>query len=293
MREFMIVGTGRGLLRAFLVCLTLALSLVASAEDEQKAHYYDYGGASAAAVVAYRQGWVEILEYGRWTEAERLYRKAVKLDPGFFIAKSVLARISRDATERDALYRSVQENLHSVDASGRLILDVYQKTLELFAAREAKTPLAEGFREQMVAQAVTNYRRFLDRYPGEWSVVIEYLEWVHAAHGSGAALLEIEALRKNPAMAEITLSYFPASFYAELGDEAKALQSFKAFSAALPRGDLPQRHYALAYLNFYKGDYLAAKLEVDRSLVLDPKHLLAERLLAQVNVQLQSTQPKQ
>jgi tetratricopeptide (TPR) repeat protein len=255
--------------------LTLALLVapLCGASERENGHYA-YGGASSEALEVYRRGWVEILEYGRWAEAERLYRQALALDPAFTIAKSVLARITADVEERQALYREVESELDRVDADGLLILEVYQRTLELFAFRERGEPVPAGFRDAMARQAVSSYARFIAKYPAEWSVVIEFIEWVHALKGPEAALSEVARIGAG----EQGFSYFPAYFEAELGrfDRARALA--EEFAAGFGDPLVPQPHYLNAYISYELGQFEVANQHVARALELAPRHLIAQRL---------------
>ncbi|WP_439108132.1 tetratricopeptide repeat protein [Congregibacter sp.] len=239
---------------------------------------YNYGQASDEALTLYRQGWAEILEKGRWAEAERLYREVLAVDPGFVIAKSILGRITEDAQERKALTADVNRNLSAVDKPGRLILDPYTMTLTLISARETGESLAEDFRDELTGLAISNYRRFLDRYPDEWAVRIEYIEWIHAKHGPQRALDEIQKMRKEEGPHVSRLSYFPAYFHAELGEYERAKKVAREFVNQLPPGEWPQEHYIEAFIAFERGDYALADTAVERALQLAPRHLIAQRL---------------
>ena len=114
---------------------------------------YDFGASSETALQHYRRGWIEILENGRWAEAERQYRLAVADDPDFLIAKSVLGRITSSKGERAQLYRDVESHSDLGDDAGQLLLRTYQRTLELFELRESGNPIPEGYREDMAAIA--------------------------------------------------------------------------------------------------------------------------------------------
>lgn len=257
----------------------------ASATDvpiSASAQRYDFGGAKEEALAAYRRGWVAILRDGRWAEAERRYREALTLDPDFIIARSVLARITTDAKERDALYQQVESEREAVDSAGRLLLRTYQKTLQRFARRETgSTPGAEENRA-MADRAVRDYGAFLARYPGEWSVLIEYIEWIHALDGPEAALAAIARLQgaRGPA---IDFSYFSAWFHAELGQLETARRQASAFRQRINDPGAPQPHFLDAYLHFEAGNLEAATASVERALALDPRHLLAARLQSRID----------
>ena len=270
----------RGPRRLSLRILALLLPAVFAAgglSADEASRRYGFGGADTDALALYRQGWIEILEYGRWTEAERLYRETVAADPDFIVAKSVLARITSDTAERNRLFEEVRSRLDEVDDDGRLLLVTYQKTLELFAARETGDTAAPEARAAMARRAVNDYGRFLEKYPDEWSVMIEYVEWIHALEGPAAALAEIERLREARGSAT-SFGYFPAWFHAELGQHDTARRLASAFTRRIDDASSPQPHYLNAYLAFSAGDLDAARLAIARALALDPGHLLARRL---------------
>jgi tetratricopeptide (TPR) repeat protein len=281
-------STPRSLVLVTILMVALAGRVIAASaeppsgiERHAAIGLYDFGGASEEALSLYRQGWREILLYGRWTEAERLYREAVATDPDFLIAKSVLARITLDAEERQALYREVKDRRASVDDDGQLLLNTYQTTLELFAQREAGEVIDPSFRKAMARRAVNEYEAFLEKYPREWSVTIEYVEWVHNLQGPVSALQTIERIQRS-IEDEVSFSYFPAYFEAELGNHARAAALADRFAARIDDRSSPQPHYLRAYLAYERGDLEAAQASIARALALDPRHLIAERLQRQL-----------
>ncbi len=274
----------RSLLLTGAALLLSAASLLAAPPEgwEQTAEgLYDFGGASVEALTLYRQGWVEILRYGRWSEAERLYREAVAADPDFLIAQSVLARITTDSAERDRLYEAVERRRQSVDDQGQLLLHTYQRTLELFALREAGQSISPDERRAMARRAVDDYGRFLANSPREWSVVIEYMEWVHALEGPEAALAVVEKLH-GESDAPLYFSYFPAWFEAELGNHERAAALAGEFDARLNDPDAPQPYFLRAFLAQQRGETQIARQQIETALTLDPRHLLASRLQAEL-----------
>jgi hypothetical protein len=269
-----------------LITVVFALGAGSASSGAADSGFYGYGDECEPALAFYRQGWVEILEHGRWTEAERLYREAVAVAPDCVIAKSVLARITTDAVERKALIADIQSNIDSVDVPGRLILDPYLKTLMLISARDEGVSLGDDFRSDLVKMAINNYWTFLDQYPDEWAVRIEYLEWVHARQGAEQALVSIRRMTQNTARDNFRLSYFPAYFYAQLGDYEKALELAREFVRQLGPGNWPQEHYIAAFIAYQRGDYSAADESIRQTLLLDPRHLIAKRLSKKIDAAL-------
>ncbi|EAQ98698.2 tetratricopeptide repeat protein [Congregibacter litoralis] len=271
-----------GSLRSLRVLALSALIMSSVSPAAANTSLYSYGGVNDEALALYRQGWSEILERGRWAEAERLYRAALVLAPDFVIAKSVLARMTDDAAEREALVHEINRSRGRVDVRGQLILDPYAMTLTLITARESGATLRAGFREDLTNLAIANYQKFIEHYPDEWAVRIEYLEWIHAKQGPGEALRAIEAMKAaNPAHGA-RLSYFPASFYAEIGDFAKATEEAERFIRQLGPGDWPQAHYIGAFIAHLQGDYRLASESINDALRLDPQHIIAQRLKVEI-----------
>lgn len=268
-------------LPSIFIVLCLFLPMAISAQESRDA-LYGFGGAAPEAVAAYRQGWLEILEYGRWEEAERQYRLALSISPDFVIAQSVLARLSTDASERRELEVAINTVKSGVDADGRLLLDPYLSTLEFISMRERGVSIPAEQRKELAMMAASNYRAFLDKYPGEWSVRIEYIEWIHALYGPARALEIIETMSEDENIADRGFSYFPAHFHAELGllEEAQALA--RIFEDRLPQTELPQAYFLGAFLAFQKSEFDTALTKVNKALDLDPLHQLADRLKVKI-----------
>lgn len=273
-------GSSTRVLAALLVLMTLG---TAARADTTTLPESAFPGVSAQALRAYRQGWVEILEYGRWTEAERLYRRAIALDPQFTLGKSVLARITADSAERDRLYAEVEAQLPKTNADIKLLLHTYQRTLELFAAREDGVALPASDRRQMAQRAVDDYAAFLEKYPHEWSVMIEYVEWVHALQGPAVAIATVEGLMQSSDDDSLSFSYFPAELYAELGDFDRARELASVFTQRQSGSDFPQPHFIKALIYFHEGSMESAKIAVEAALDRDPKHILAQRLRSKIH----------
>ncbi|WOJ96876.1 hypothetical protein R0137_16760 [Congregibacter brevis] len=263
--------------------LSMAADLPQTKGSDSYNDNYNYSGARPRAVELYRQGWAEILERGRWGEAERLYREALREDSGFLIAKSVLARMTADPQERNSLEADIKRGKDQVDSSGRLILDPYVMTLRLISARETGASLPADFRSDLTDLAISNYRSFLERYPGEWAVRIEYIEWIHAKHGPSAALQAISEMQSQDPSFTSRLSYFPAYFHAELGDYERATTEAREFVSKLGPGDWPQRHYIEAFIAYEQGDYPRAAKAIAETLNLDSQHIIAQRLNAKIS----------
>ena len=267
------------MLLTIMSAFSLGTVFPASADDA----FYSYGEACREALPSYRRGWAEILQRGRWTEAERLYRDAVAKAPNCVIAKSVLARITIDAVERRQLMAEIQATKSNIDSEGALILEPYVRTLRLISARETGVSLPDDFSRDLRRLAASNYRLFLDSYPEEWAVRIEYIEWIHAEHGPGKALEKIGEMAQENLTDSFRMSYFPASFHAELGHFEQATELAQKFVKQLGPGDWPQAYYIKAFIAYESGDYIVAQQSIRRALQLDPRHLIADRLSKKIN----------
>ena len=164
-----------------------------------------------------------------------------------------------------------------------LLLTTYQATLELFARREAGESIPASLREEMAKRAVRDYGAFLRAHPDEWSVRIEYVEWVHALEGPAAALEAVDRLRGD---GDPSFAYFPAWFHAELGNRQRASTLAERFTREIDDPTSPQPHYLRAYLAFEEGRHDEAHALIERALALDPRHLLADRLRREIEAAL-------
>ena len=81
----------------------------------------DYGTDSDSARFYFLKGWQEILDYGRWTESEAAFRKAVEFDPDWLLGKSLVGRITRNLEERENLLAELEAKKDKADVPDQAI----------------------------------------------------------------------------------------------------------------------------------------------------------------------------
>ena len=59
-----------------------------------------YSTSSDSAYYYFQLGWRQIMDEGRYGQAEVSYRKSLSFDPDFLIGKATLGRLTLDTTER-------------------------------------------------------------------------------------------------------------------------------------------------------------------------------------------------
>ena len=108
----------------FIFLSFLLLSIYACNYDNNNASF-DYGTKSDSARYYYLNGFHEILDNGRWTEAENSYRKALEFDPDYALGKSLVGRITRNLDEREKLLQQLLAIKNKSSQDENLLLDVY------------------------------------------------------------------------------------------------------------------------------------------------------------------------
>ncbi len=269
----------------FIICIVLSVGVSVMGSAEEGGHY-DYGGASPEALEAYHQGWHEILVNGRWSEAEKLFRKSVELDPDFIMGKALVGRISGDVQERRTILTDIRANLDRVDADGRLILDIFLMNIEAAIARADGRSMPEGFPEKRAKLALKNFKTFSDKYPADHGILIEYFEWQHAVEGANAALRALNGYQKENGSPTPFMTFFAGSLYAELGQHDRALLSANVFEKVISNPDFPQPYYLYAQVYRASGRLHEAKKVIDKAVALGPQHLIAVGLQAQIDATL-------
>lgn len=267
-------------------CLLLLL-LLASCTSPADPAAFRYSSDSDSARHYYRLGWQEILDNGRWTESEAAYRRAVELDPGFLMAKTQVGRITTDLAERERLYAEVDRKRETVTGDERLLLDVYLSSMELMNRRQ-RGESDPGRVEAHYELYENNLREFIHRHPEESYILAEYIEVLHARHGARPALDTLARLA-SPAQRDLPfLLSYAALMEAETGQFDRAWKlAERQEEVALGIG-LPQLYMTRAEVWYRMDSLQQAGHWVDRTLQLEPKHILAQRLQAAVRQRLEA-----
>jgi tetratricopeptide (TPR) repeat protein len=247
---------------------------------------FSYGTNNAEALKYYEKGWEHILDKGEWQKAEFAFRKAVDLDPDFYLGWSQVGRISHDPEERAAIFTNLNKQKDKLNGWEKGLLEVYLTSLEIIDAKDRGIAITPEKVKQFYQTSEKNFSEFLKNFPAEKYVHAEYIEVIHGIYGAKAAL---ESLQKQQREG-LVLIPFLISYQAQLLAESKqfelAYQSAKTLEKRLNIPDLPIIPFTYGYIAFEKGEYEAAGRLIDKTLSLDPKHVIAQRLQKKILDQL-------
>ncbi|MDX1418531.1 MAG: hypothetical protein R3181_01075 [Rubricoccaceae bacterium] len=258
---------------AFAALLLAPLSLSAQTPREiARAHY--------------TEGFSLILDEGRWTDSEAASRAAMAADPTWVLGRALVARITSDVEEREALLRWIEEHLDEADAAERLLLDLFVLNIRSANARDRGEEMPPEFREQRQALAINNCRAYLDRHPTDPYISAELVEWIHNAEGAQAALDAIQT-EIHPDAAQVPFFlYSRAALLSALGRHDEALTLAEAFEQRLADPLAPAPHQLYAQIFSDMGRLEEARERIERAVALDEGNLTAQGLRRHIEAQL-------
>lgn len=266
-----------------LFCLAFTISIFLFSQKEKP---YNYGTASEEALAMYHKGWKQILDRGEWTKAEESFRKAVELDSGFLLAWSQVGRISKSPDERSEIFQRLTDENAKASGCKKKLLEVYLGSLQLIDSKDRGLSISSEQVKNFYSQSELNFADFLEVYPDEVYVNSEFIEVIHGIYGPAAALDSLQnQIQKGRSLNPFLLSY-SAQMQAETKNLELAFQTAKDLEDVLKNPDLPIISFTYAFINFEKGAYQEAMRLIDRTLLLDNNHTLAQRLKRQIEAKL-------
>jgi tetratricopeptide (TPR) repeat protein len=247
---------------------------------------FSYGTNNAEALKYYEKGWEHILDKGEWQKAEFAFRKAVDLDPDFYLGWSQVGRISHDPEERAAIFTNLNKQKDKLNGWEKGLLEVYLTSLEIIDAKDRGIAITPEKVKQFYQTSEKNFSEFLKNFPAEKYVHAEYIEVIHGIYGAKAALDSLEKQqREGLALIPFLISY-QAQLLAEIQEFELANQTAETLKQHLNQSDLPIIPFTYAYIAFEKGDYEDASTWITSTLQLDAKHIIAQRLHKKIREKL-------
>lgn len=244
------------------------------------AQNFGFGTSSKKALKAYQLGWEQILDLGEWTQAEESFRRAVEIDPEFWLGWSQIGRISNDPKERIEIYQTLETKKMSLDGFELELLEVYLGSLKIidFIDRglQVDPEVIANFRDRLFSTS----QSFLEIYPQEIYIEAEYIESIKGKFGAEAAL-DSMATRKISRKSPFFKSY-QALCLSGIGRNKEAMHALDELSAMLGLTENPAYYYTKGVVLYDQEKYLAAKIEIEKCLELDSKHTLARRIQKQL-----------
>ncbi|MFK7813948.1 MAG: hypothetical protein AB8B59_15740 [Maribacter sp.] len=247
--------------------------------------------ANSDAIDEYHKGWVQIMDEGRYGEAEVSYRKVLEYDPDFLVGKSVLARLTLDIDERIELYKELQEGKEKINGDERLILDVYIAFVKYTNLRDQKSSETKSALQEALQIAERNLKKIVHKYPKEVYLKAEYIEILNSLYGPKRALdslhiISTESQKENP-----FLLGFAASMHAELEEFDIAMEKANRLLEVVNDSTQPKTFAVLAEVYFKMENLKIAKSNADRACQLDPRNLDASRLKTKIDAAIQEETP--
>lgn len=251
-----------------------------------------YSSSSIEAITAYRKGWVQIMDEGRYGAAEISYRKALQYDSNFLIGKSVLGRLTLDLNERLAFHKELQNNKNKIQGDERLILDVYTALVNYTNLRDQHSSDAKKVIDDALKLAEKNLKKVIHKYPEEIYLKAEYIEILHSLYGPQQALDSITVLTSVSQKNNFFLLGYSASMYAELKNFEAALSQANKLKKIINDTTVPKSYAVLADVYFKMDNLKLAKIHVEKAYQLDPKNIDASRLKEKINQKIKDKTKK-
>lgn len=259
----------------------LLLFLVASCGTSTETKL-EYTTSSEQALKEFHQGWVQIMDEGRYGAAEDSYRRVLEHDPDFLIGKSVLARLTLNLEERVAFEIDLFENKDKVQGDELKLLEVYQGLVRYSNLRDQKAGHAISVLNEVIETAEKNLGYLTRKYPNETYLKAEYIEFLHSKYGAKQTLDTLNTIllpeqKKNPFLVGLS-----ATLHAEIDEFDTALEKAKELEKITNDPTIPKPYAVYAYVYFRMKELQLAKTNVDKANQLDPLNLDASRLKVRI-----------
>jgi len=233
---------------------------------------------SGSSLDYYYEGWRQVMYEGDYSASEAAYREAVRRDPHFLMAQSLLARISGDLDERQRLQKEIEQRKDQVHGDERRLLDSYLALVNLMNVRETHPDRADSVARQALVDSEPVLRTIAHRYPDEEYYRAEYVEVLNYVHGPQTALDSIAVFTTRGGESNVFLRGYKAELLADSGRLDEAFTEASDFSELFSDRDVPRPHVVLAYVLLKMAKPERARPHVLRALELDPKNIDAQRL---------------
>ncbi len=242
-----------------------------------------YSTSSDSARYYFALGWHQIMDEGRYGQAEVSYRKAVAFDPGFLIAKATLGRLTLDTTERRRIEQELQGGFPELPAEERALLGLYTDFVRFTNLREHDPVAARKMLVAVLPQGQAVLGRLVRQYPEEPYLKSEYVELINSTTGPAAALDSLAVLTQERHADNPFLLGFKASLLAATGAFPEALQTADQLAAMTADTTEPKPWAVYADVYLAMDSLKLAKQYADRANRLDPRNLDASRLQERIN----------
>lgn len=263
-------------------CFVLILLFLLISCHSEKTSDLKYSTTSDA-LKYYNNGWVQIMDEGRYGAAEISYRKVLEHDPDFLVGKSVLARLTLDLDERLKLYHEIKEQKKVITGDELLILDIYTAFVKYTNLRDQGDSKTKNALQEALQLAEKNLKQIVHKYPKEVYLKAEYIEILHSLYGPKRALDSLNILASISQKDNPFLLGFAASMHAELEEYDIAINKADRLQEIVNNSMQPKTYAVLADIYYQIGNFEIAKINADRATKLDPRNMDASRLKKKID----------
>ena len=257
--------------------------MILSCDSQPDVKMVNYSTTVDSTLHYYKYGWKQIMDFGDYAGAEVSYRKALEHDSTFLVGKSVLARLTLDLEERLALYKTIEEEKHTVTGEERLILDVYPALTKYTNLRDQKSPETKSALQDAFDIGEKNFRKIVHTYPDEVYLKSEYIEILHSKYGAAQSLDSLKKLSTIDQQTNPFLLGFKAILTAETKNYEEALKYALQLKEQMMTMGVAKPDAILADIYFKMEDYTKAKVHADNAFTIDPRNLDASRLKEKID----------
>lgn len=263
--------------------VSLFLLLMVISCDQNSRHFqFNYGTDNDFAREYFLAGWKEIMDFGRWTEAEMAFRKAAEIDPDCLLCMSLVGRITQDLTERQKILQQLKVRQNEADPDEKMLLEVNMMSLEAANQRDQGIKPSDDLQYRRRHLAEENFGRFARKFPTDSYFKAEYIEFLHLNHGASTAL---DTLKTMASETQLQLGFY-ISYQAVLEMELGRLSRAKELSAKLDSMYLdfnyPSPVVLKARIAKAEKDTIRARKLLAQAIDLDPNHMIAQSLFSSI-----------
>lgn len=242
-----------------------------------------YSTTSDSALYYFELGWHQIMDEGRYGQAEVSYRKALEFDPGFLVAKATLGRLTLDTLERQDIEAELTGELPGLPADEQALLNLYTDFVRFTNLRDHSPAAARALLLEALPQGQETLGQLVRKYKEEPYLKSEYVELINSNQGAPAALDSLAVLTVDRHAENPFLLGFKASLLAEEKDFEEALQIAHKLVSMTADTTEPKPWAVYADVYFAMDSLEVASKFVNRANRLDPRNLDASRLKARIN----------
>lgn len=274
------------LLPLFAACSSPAPAPAVPDDPAAASSKLPYSTASDSAYYYFQLGWRQIMDEGRYGQAEVSYRKALGFDPDFLIGQATLGRLTLDTTERRQIEQALDSTGRDLPIVERDLFELYSNFVRFTNLRDHSPAAAREMLVGVLPAGQEALGRAIRQYIDEPYLKSEYVELISSNQGPEAALDSFQVLTQENHGSNAFLLGFAASLEAETGNYDEALRLAGELEQVItdPLAPKVPAVYADIYLAM---DSLSLAHEYAlKATQLDPRNLDASRLLTRIETRL-------